>query len=62
MKTTKKELLEQALKDLSQYLKQPDADLSVVSDYLRDLADWIDAREPESSDPIPPPPPPPGHK
>jgi hypothetical protein len=62
MNKTKKELLEQALKETVKYVHGKDADLAVVSNYLRDLADWIDEPEIESSDPIPPPPPPPGHK
>jgi hypothetical protein len=62
MKKTKKKLLEEALKKVTQYLNKPDADLSIVSAYLRDLADWIDAPVAESSDPVPPPPPPPGHQ
>lgn len=59
---TRKKLLEEALRGLSKYIKQPDADLSKVAEYLIDLAAWIDAPQAESSDPPNPPPPPPGRK
>lgn len=60
--TTKKELLEDALKDTEKYVHSDNYDPSTTSAYLRDLADWIDQPEIESSDPPSPPPPPPGRK
>lgn len=60
--TTKTKQLDKALKGLQQYIKDPNADLAVVSAYLKSLADWVDAPvEADSSNPPPPPPPPPGH-
>jgi hypothetical protein len=62
MNKIKKKQLEKALKDLDKYIKSKDADLSLVSAYLRELADWIDEPVIESSNPPDPPPNPPGPK
>lgn len=61
MNQTKKKMLEGALKGLSKYIKRPDADPSIIAQYLIDLAAWCTAVEPDSTNPPPPPPPPPGH-
>jgi hypothetical protein len=57
-KITKKTLLKEALANVQKYLKQKDADLSKVADYLEVLKEWINQPVVMSNPPLDPTPPP----
>lgn len=55
---TKKTLLKEALSNVQKYLKQPDADLGKVAEYLGVLQEWINQPVAMSNPPLSPTPPP----
>lgn len=57
-KITKQTLLKEALSNVQKYLKNKDADLSAVADYLGVLQEWINQPVIMSTPPLPPTPPP----